>query len=762
MSVDRAAQLVEAGIWLKLSGDREGARKLFERALKLDPGNTKAAQLLAGAPAPGEEPAPPVNVPVAPVVPPVPSAGASNPFERPSDRSATDWGAQASDPSAVSLDSDWGRMTGAATPVPQYPPGVASAPVASSPSNVVLGNTPVPAVPPAMAPPPRVPPRTMQFVNPAPKTTLQLFTAPREEAVDAGPVSPSGMPEAGRAPKKTAMQFAPTEAPLLPIAGEQVAPSGAPEPGARSAKRTMQFVMPPGGLRSQLLEDPAPPSGPVGGERVAKTMQFTVSPSAEAAPSGPANEERASAKTMQFTVSHGAEAAPSGPAGGERVKSTMQFTATPSAEAAPSGPADQGRVSKTMEFAAVRSVETETFDFSPGPLEPVSLAAPGLEAPRAGSKATQQFGGTPAPPTMESETFDFSVQPVAPAQEPAKPAIRSAKTMMFVPSPPLSAPRSAPIQPETFDFGAEPVPLPAATPSGLPEDSRFASGPLQLFGPPQSFDAGPPPSRTIELGGDPGPEVPPPSTPPLFGYGQDASSGLGGHVPTPSPSTPPLFASIPVAAPAPRSPGESAPAWSWSNAQLPAAAPAPAAEFEPTPEPRPSPSLAPRATSAWDQRSNPGIKLEAVVGPDRALDLLSSDSKITRAPASPKEEIATILRGARDLLDLDDHSGAMELILKAQHIAPDDPDVLSMRERSEKTLLAMFESKLGKMETIPRVLLKDDEIIWLNLDHRAGFVLAQIDGTVNFDDLFSVSGMSRIDTARILSQLVEEGVISRG
>jgi hypothetical protein len=161
-------------------------------------------------------------------------------------------------------------------------------------------------------------------------------------------------------------------------------------------------------------------------------------------------------------------------------------------------------------------------------------------------------------------------------------------------------------------------------------------------------------------------------------------------------------------------------------------------------------------------RSNPGIKLEAVAGRDRALDLISSDSKITRSPESRKEEIRAILRGARDLLELDDHSGAMELIIKAQSIAPDDPEVIAMRERSEKTLLIMFESKLGKLETIPRVLLKDDEIIWLNLDHRAGFVLAQIDGTVSFDDLFSVSGMSRIDTARILAQLVEEGVISRG
>jgi hypothetical protein len=74
----------------------------------------------------------------------------------------------------------------------------------------------------------------------------------------------------------------------------------------------------------------------------------------------------------------------------------------------------------------------------------------------------------------------------------------------------------------------------------------------------------------------------------------------------------------------------------------------------------------------------------------------------------------------------------------------------------------MFESKLGHLDKIPRVMLKDDEIIWLNLDHRAGFALAQIDGAVTFEDLFAVSGMTRLDTARILAQPVDEGVISRG
>src|SRR5207302_9531058 len=51
------------------------------------------------------------------------------------------------------------------------------------------------------------------------------------------------------------------------------------------------------------------------------------------------------------------------------------------------------------------------------------------------------------------------------------------------------------------------------------------------------------------------------------------------------------------------------------------------------------------------------------------------------------------------------------------------------------------------------------EIIWLNLDPRAGFVLAQIDGEVSFDDLYAICGLKRLDTARILSELLEQGVV---
>lgn len=179
----------------------------------------------------------------------------------------------------------------------------------------------------------------------------------------------------------------------------------------------------------------------------------------------------------------------------------------------------------------------------------------------------------------------------------------------------------------------------------------------------------------------------------------------------------------------------------------------------------------PETASAWDQRSSTAPDAGASdvhPGSAPALDLVSTDPQPqpTLLPTDPLEaretEVQSLLQAAQDLIGLDDQSGAMELILRAQRIAPDRPEIRQLRDQTEAKLLGMLESKLGGLDAMPRVLLKQDEIIWLNLDHRAGFVLAQIDGTLTLEDLFAVSGMSRLDTARILTQLKEQGVISVG
>lgn len=196
-------------------------------------------------------------------------------------------------------------------------------------------------------------------------------------------------------------------------------------------------------------------------------------------------------------------------------------------------------------------------------------------------------------------------------------------------------------------------------------------------------------------------------------------------------------------------------------------------------EPAPVPT-----SNAWDQEREGAVVIPLELAPrDQAggadaLDLLASEERakpkpVPRPPPAPQpaaqrpaqaegpaRELERLLQGVKDMLALDDHTSALELVQRAEKLAPGDERVAAARQRCERTLLAMLESRLGDMRRKPRVKLRPDEIIWLKLDHRAGFVLAQIDGMVSYEDLFVISGMSRLDTARILVQLIEQGAIT--
>ena len=118
------------------------------------------------------------------------------------------------------------------------------------------------------------------------------------------------------------------------------------------------------------------------------------------------------------------------------------------------------------------------------------------------------------------------------------------------------------------------------------------------------------------------------------------------------------------------------------------------------------------------------------------------------------------MEGARELFALGDFSGSLEMIEKILKADPSHAEARRYLEQNEATLIAMYESKLGPAAAIPRLAILPEEVMWLNLDHRAGFLLAQIDGTSSYEDLFALSGLPRLDTARILATLMQEGVIT--
>lgn len=203
------------------------------------------------------------------------------------------------------------------------------------------------------------------------------------------------------------------------------------------------------------------------------------------------------------------------------------------------------------------------------------------------------------------------------------------------------------------------------------------------------------------------------------------------------------------------------------------AAPAPAAA--PAPQPAPAArAAAPKeedfAPSPWDR--GPADAATIVLEPEGGLDFdaISEKSDLRplvperrtekpTSPPAPKSDVDVWMEGARELFALGDFSGSLEMIEKILKVDPNHAEAWAYLRQNESTLIAMYESKLGSLSNVPRLAIKPEEVMWLNLDHRSGFLLAQIDGSVNFEDLFALSGLPRLDTAKILATLLNDGVI---
>ncbi len=196
---------------------------------------------------------------------------------------------------------------------------------------------------------------------------------------------------------------------------------------------------------------------------------------------------------------------------------------------------------------------------------------------------------------------------------------------------------------------------------------------------------------------------------------------------------------------------------------LPAAAIPPAAEapIKATAIPLPAPAApeVPEAAPVAVPLPAPAFAADVSTDGEDVLSLfVPAPEPAAPEPAAGRADDA--VDGARDLFALGDFTGALELLGGALARDPHHAEARELFARTEETLVQMYESKLGRLSQTPRVRLQPDEIVWLNLDHRAGFVLAQIDGQVSLEDIFALSGMSRLDTAKILVELLEQGAIA--
>lgn len=130
---------------------------------------------------------------------------------------------------------------------------------------------------------------------------------------------------------------------------------------------------------------------------------------------------------------------------------------------------------------------------------------------------------------------------------------------------------------------------------------------------------------------------------------------------------------------------------------------------------------------------------------------------IPSEPASPRDAEITAMK---DRYAMGDFTGALVVAEGMLEVNADDLDAQRYAQSCRDVLTQMYAARLGALNQRVRVAVPGDQIRWLSLDHRAGFVLSLIDGSSTVEELLDISGMNRLDALRILYTLFDQRVIA--
>lgn len=131
-----------------------------------------------------------------------------------------------------------------------------------------------------------------------------------------------------------------------------------------------------------------------------------------------------------------------------------------------------------------------------------------------------------------------------------------------------------------------------------------------------------------------------------------------------------------------------------------------------------------------------------------------------KAPPPPAAPAAPSHREMNDRVALGDYTGALEMAERLLAVDPDDALATACAESSKSVLRKMYSARLGPLDRVPTVMVARDQLRWLSIDHRAGFVLSLIDGVSSLEMILDVTGMPELDALRILSELAQQRIIA--
>ena len=128
-------------------------------------------------------------------------------------------------------------------------------------------------------------------------------------------------------------------------------------------------------------------------------------------------------------------------------------------------------------------------------------------------------------------------------------------------------------------------------------------------------------------------------------------------------------------------------------------------------------------------------------------------------PTPPSSAPRAGPREMQECYAVGDFSRALSIAEEILARSPDDVTARKCAQNCRDVLTQMFVARIGPLDQVISVVVSPEEVQWLALDHRAGFLLSLVDGQSTVDEILDISGMTRLDALKIIFDLTERHVV---
>jgi hypothetical protein len=142
---------------------------------------------------------------------------------------------------------------------------------------------------------------------------------------------------------------------------------------------------------------------------------------------------------------------------------------------------------------------------------------------------------------------------------------------------------------------------------------------------------------------------------------------------------------------------------------------------------------------------------------DRIRDEILGDSSAEASPPPPAEPDPTA--AIQDLVAARDFSGGLALAEALLERSPGLEAAHHLAEVCRRSLADLYQAHVGAGHDVPHLAVEPASLGDHGIDRWAAYLVSRFDGQSSIDELIDLTGFTRLDTLRLLYELLQRGIV---